>query len=631
MKRGPLTIVLLLALLAGAGVLLLLRSAGDEPAPAARAPSAEAPEQAPMLPDVSGPANQLTAPPTSAAAAPIDTSGAATAAIGRAVDRTGRGVVGATISTYARGDDPPFHTRRPLSLKETTGADGRFRILGLPEGTDLGLEVAHAEHATAQREPFRVRRGAETDLGEIVLEEGFTLHGTVFGAENVQLAGASIALTDVTSQMGRQEAGPSRTTSTDANGDYAFAHLGPRQYAIEASAPDHGTTGVVLSLVFGGIPSEWRQDFHLQRADSAIGGWILGPDERGVPDAPLVVTRTQADGNGYVLLKTRTAADGRFDFKDVPEGVYQMQLDGPTHFFDRPADVVAPKDDILLHAQAALGVHGEVIGDGPVAGFHLAIQPDGRSGAGMVGDQPLERDVTGSSFDVGGLRPGSYRFEVRAPGYAPTASSDVIIASGQVGTQVRIELMRGGTITGRLRPPQANARIEMRDPDWDPASPIESTFPTPVVHGLVTVTGEDGVFRLENVPPATYVLTARPPGSPPIHVRDVESRDRETTDVGALEVQRGGTIFGNVVGPDGRVKSGVRVAATSAGHQAQVTSDAQGAFRFEALPAGDYELTATPGSLWDALKFTATASVSLQGDQELPIELLLVERQQVPR
>jgi len=34
------------------------------------------------------------------------------------------------------------------------------------------------------------------------------------------------------------------------------------------------------------------------------------------------------------------------------------------------------------------------------------------------------------------------------------------------------------------------------------------------------------------------------------------------------------------------VRPGVRVAAASAEHQAQVTSDAQGAFRFEALPAG---------------------------------------------
>src|SRR5262249_48087407 len=141
--------------------------------------------------------------------------------------------------------------------------------------------------------------------------------------------------------------------------------------------------------------------------------------------------------------------------------VAERQRDGPTHFFDRPADVTAPRDDIMLHAQAALGVHGQVVGDGPVASFHLGIVPDGRSGAGLVGDLPLERDVTGDSFDVGGLRPGSYRFEVLAPGYAPTSSSDVIIASGQQGTQVLINLLRGGTITGRLRPAVANARIEL--------------------------------------------------------------------------------------------------------------------------------------------------------------------------
>jgi len=45
-------------------------------------------------------------------------------------------------------------------------------------------------------------------------------------------------------------------------------------------------------------------------------------------------------------------------------------MDGPTHFFDRPADITAPRDDIMLHAQAALGLHGKVVGDGPIAGFH---------------------------------------------------------------------------------------------------------------------------------------------------------------------------------------------------------------------------------------------------------------------
>jgi hypothetical protein len=631
MKRGPLTVVLALALLAVAGIVLLLRGSADEAGPAARGPAAEPEAAAPQLPEVTRGADPLGASPGSATAAPIVTPPGAAAATGRIVDRTGRGLPGATLAAYARGEDAPFHTRRPLDVRDVAGADGRFRINGLPEDSELGLEIAEAEHAPAQREPFRVRRGEVTDLGEIVLEEGFTLHGTVFGGDREQLAGAVVALVDVTAQMGRSEPGPARSTTSDSNGDYAFAHLGPRQYSIEASSPGHGTMGVVLSLVFGGMPAEWRQDFHLQRADSRLAGWILGPDERGVPDAPLVLSRQQGEGNGYFLQRGRTGPDGRFDFAELPAGLYQLQLDGPTHFFDRPMDVTAPDEDATLHAQAALSVHGVVVGDGPVAGFRLAVQPDGRTGAGLVGELPLERDVGGDSFDLGGLRPGSYRFEVIAPGYAPTISSDVIMASGQVGTQVRIELLRGGTLTGRLQPPQARARIELREADWDPAGPIEGTFPTPPVQGLVTQTGEDGVFRLENVPPATYVLSARPPGSPPLHVRDVEVRDRETTDLGTLELQRGATLFGNVVGPDGRVKAGVKISASSSEHQAQATSDAQGAFRLEALPPGDYQLTATPGSLWDALKFTATAQVSLKGDQELGVELTLVERQQVPR
>jgi hypothetical protein len=629
--RGPLAVVVLLALLAGGGALLLLHGSSDEAAPAAAPRPADATPAPAELPDATPAANHLTSPTGSTpSAAPIDTSGGPAAAVGRAVDRAGRGVEGAKVTSYFRDDDPPFRSRRPLPIEQTTGADGRFRLTGLPEDKDLGLEIFDDGHAPGQRETFRVKPGADTDLGEIVLEEGFTLHGTVFGADRQVLVGATIALSDVTAQMGRKDAGPTRSATTDTNGDYSMAHLGPRQYSIEASAPGYGATGVVLSLVFGGLPTEWRQDFNLERADSKLGGWILGPDELGVADAPLTLTRQQGGGNAYFLLHGKTATDGHFAFDSVPAGVYQLQMDGPTHFFDRPADVTAPREDIMLHAQAALGLHGKVVGDAPVAGFHLAIVPDGRSGAGLVGDGPLERNFPGDSFDLGGLRPGSYRFEILAPGYAPTSSSDVIIASGQQGTEVLVNLLRGGTITGRLRPPAANARIELRDSDWDPAGPIESTFPTPATHGLVTSTGADGTFRLENVPPETYVLTARPPGAPPIHVRGVEARDRETTDVGSLEVQHGGTIFGNVVGPDGRVKAAVKVAAASSEHQVQATSDAQGGFRFEALPPGDYTLTATPGNLWEALRFSATATVTVKADQELGVELTLVERQQQP-
>jgi hypothetical protein len=229
------------------------------------------------------------------------------------------------------------------------------------------------------------------------------------------------------------------------------------------------------------------------------------------------------------------------------------------------------------------------------------------------------------------LWPGSYRFEVLAPGFALTSSADVILGPGQGMAEVVIPLQVGGEVKGQLQPALAGVRAELREADWDPASPLESTFPTSPVHGLFAVTAPDGRFHLEHVPVASYVLTLRPPGAPPIHVRDVEVREAELTDVGALTAEQGGTLFGNVVGADGQQRSGVRVSAAGERHQAQVVTDAQGAFRLEALPPGEYEVQATPGNLWEALRFAASAHVTLHGGEELGVELQLVERPAQPR
>jgi hypothetical protein len=129
------------------------------------------------------------------------------------------------------------------------------------------------------------------------------------------------------------------------------------------------------------------------------------------------------------------------------------------------------------------------------------------------------------------------------------------------------------------------------------------------------------------VPAGAYTLSARPAGAPPLHLRSVQVAEGSTTDVGTLKLERGGVVFGNVLGTDGRPRQGVRIAAQGPQHQQQTVSDAQGGFRLEALPAGDYELTASPGNLWEALRFEARQSVTVKAGEERPVLLTLTERQ----
>jgi len=82
----------------------------------------------------------------------------------------------------------------------------------------------------------------------------------------------------------------------------------------------------------------------------------------------------------------------------------------------------------------------------------------------------MERNFPGDSFDLGGLRPGSYRFEISRRATHSRAARTWIIASGQQGTEgtgqpaARRHDHRPAAAAGGQRAPSS-----LRDSDWDPA------------------------------------------------------------------------------------------------------------------------------------------------------------------
>jgi hypothetical protein len=631
---------LVLALVGGAWWLLRTEPGATAPAGAAlRAPEAAADRpvvlpQAGELARADGGAGDAgrTAPEQLAASGP-----ALAAASGRVVDRSGAPVVGATITPFLSGPGQPYRTREDLSPKATAGADGRFLFPNLPAGAELGIEVEHEGHAPALRESFVVQAGGVEDLGDVVLDAGMLLLGTVAGADGKPLAGAEVRLTDLQrGQRGAVGAAP-LIALTDASGGYAFPHLALRQYQVEASGAGCAPVTLVLSLVLGNADGRWRQDFVLERADASMAGLVLDDQDRPVAGLALRISQRQRAQNTYRLQTATTGDDGRFLLPALAAGLYEVEVQSPAVYLDQPLQLPADGAEHVVRVQSALSVAGRLrcAAATPPEDFRVHVRPDARSGAGLLGGAPMERSFRATqprgAFVVEGLRPGSYRFEVHAEGYAVTASSDVILGGGVPRAEVEIYLLRGGRVSGRLDPPEADARVELRDSDYDPSMSLEATFPTPPVHDLVTRSGADGRFLLERVPPGDYTLSVRPAASPPLHVRDVRVADETETDLGALVLPRSGALAGRVSGPDGRPRAGVRIAATSATHQEQTVTDAQGDFRMAALPPGDYEVVATPSGLWEALQFEGRAHVTLAADQELPVVLTLGERSATPR
>ncbi len=630
--RSVWPILLALALFAGFGIYWLASTNGEDGPTGGTLDHPEAAPR-PALPAAGTPGAGADAPASGAPAAPIGlpqrivADDRLTTVAGRVVSRSGNPVGDAVVTPFRVGEGLLLRTREDLSPRFTTGDDGRFEFAGLPAGEPLGFAVEHPEFALLEHEPVAVDDGAQVDLGELVLDAGLRLHGRVSDAAGAPLAGARVQLSDLTGTQRGATGGP-RETIADDEGRYEFLHLAQRQYGVEASSAGHQSQSTSISLALGGVGGGARHDFSLQAADSFLGGLLLGSDDRPLADVPLRLSRRESGPSSWFLARTSTDRDGRFTFADIAAGSYQIDVESYRCYLPQPVAVQAGEEDVLLRARFALSLHGRLLADGaPPRTFTVEIRPDGRTGAGLLAGVARERSfATPEAFLLTGLRPGSYRLAVRAEGFAAAESSDVILGPDSGHVECVVALQRGGSIAGRLAAPAPGARAELRAPDWDPSLPIEATFPTPPSHGLVAALDEQGRFLLEHVPPGAWTLTLRAPGAPDLHVRAVEVVEGRLSELGTLQPPAGALLMGTVLGGDGLPRAGARVAAHGEQVFVQVQTDAAGGYRLPPLPAGSYELTASPAALWEALRFEAHQSITLGAGEERALLLTLQER-----
>jgi len=568
----------------------------------------------------------------------LQASGAPRRAFGRVIDPSGAGVPGAQVACFrelARSKGVFEHGRETLPFETQTDDGGRFELVGLPAGEGLGVEVRHPDFAPAERTPFSVSDSQSTDLGDIALGAGLLLIGNVLAADGQKLAGATVTLSEL-GALAPEEGGPEpRTATTAADGEYRFDHLAPRQFTVEVEKDGFASRAATLALVFGAATGNTRQDFRLLPASEAIAGQVRDDHDRPVPGLALRLTQQDRNAHDYFIASATSDPQGHFRFDAVAVGLYQLETIGAAWFLPKALSVQGGDQTLDVRVQPARSVTGTLQGAaGPPRDFHVTIKPDAGSGARLLGETRPTLTVAGAEppgqFVFKGLRPGTYRFEIQAAGYAVTTSGDVILGDESLTAELLIALDVGGTLEGRIAPASAGVAVELRAGDYDPAGPMESVLPTQPIHDLATATDGEGAFRLEHVPAGRYTLTARAPSTPPLHVRDVEVLEGGRHDLGQFELPRGGVIFGNVLGVDGAPSVGARVTALAPGQQEQAVTDAAGAFRLPSLPAGEYQLRATPPTMWEALRYEAQTQVTLQAGQETPVLLSFVERAVAP-
>jgi len=641
------------------------------------------------------------------------------------------GDTGRIAGTVRGGDEEPVANAQLLlgvgdeegryaTVLGTTGADGTYRIEGVPAGRLSYVQVlATGYPVLSERPPLArwsgavVEDGKETRL-DLVLERGCVVEGRVTDdATGAPLAGAKVYVALATASGSREEA---LHDTSDADGRFRIEGVPPGLHLLLAEHATHFVPGLLkprtrqvrferysqevaiappeLQLLV--MPSERvvRRDLALSRGGE-VRGRVLGPDDEPVGGASVLALETPLQQTlwqlGYqppfdATRTARTDAEGRFLLQGLAPGEGRVfvavapPLAGiPSEGVDVGPGVKTP--ELVLRLQPGATIVGRVVADGGEAAA-AQVYFYGRSASG-VPTQPT-RTASDGSFRMEGVPPGTVQVSASSWQSGRNVQATVEdLQPGEVREGVELVFAQGVRVAGVLvdeqgRPlPRRRIQFrataagwsmasattdasgafeiehapegELRATTWDPAGPQEvplagGRFTGPVENlrlmvpdlpvGILegTILDPDG----EAVPLARVRISGRPldpdgydgrsglvaeqvvggtfrrqaSGLPPWRVEVSEARGAGGEDLNLkpwsqtfaeapahpveIRLERGLRIAGRVVGPDGVGVADVTLSVTSG---AAVTDDA-GRFALGGLGEEEVKLTVRVPSGW---------------------------------
>ncbi len=275
------------------------------------------------------------------------------------------GIPGATVTLTNPGPDGEFGTPDDTTVTTTTNENGNYSFPNLPAG-NYRVTTTTPDGLTPTQTPDETVALAENqnldtvDFGFAPEEEGTgSLGDTVYNDTNnnnqqdegeTGIPGVTVTLTGPgpDGQLGTPD-DTTQTTTTDNNGIYGFTNLPPANYRVTTTTPtgltptqtqpdiinlqggqdidtiDFGFAGqqqgqATASLgdtVYNDINNNGQQD----EGEPGIGGVIVNYAGTG-PDGVFGESLTDDDTSG----RTRTDANGRYTFPNLPAGTYRVTI-----------------------------------------------------------------------------------------------------------------------------------------------------------------------------------------------------------------------------------------------------------------------------------------------------------------
>ncbi|MHC5209222.1 MAG: carboxypeptidase regulatory-like domain-containing protein [Planctomycetota bacterium] len=580
-------------LLAALGVVWMLGpgAAVDEPdvGPALDGRPGAAPD--PVLPDTTGPRPDAPEPPPD-----LRRLGSVR---GRLITPGRRVVPEGHIESYTgtRTGMPGLGMQTPLNRDGEADEDGRFVITELPETGDLLLQLTGETFAVTEAGPFRVVAGTESDLGDLMVDPGMDIVGSVVDSSAKPVPGAAIRFYQM--QVNAMfDVGHDIETVSDERGLFRIRNVRVSPFTLRVKAEGYANARVLGQVIPGQAATEWPVKVHLREVSSLTGSVLAKRDREPIEGATVEAVPLDPENDGGRAV---TDADGNFEIEGIAAGNYVVTAvaDGFAKRSQRTwADAYGAPIQIVLPEQGTL--EGVVLGVGgqPVRSFEVQARFHRRR---MDPPSPrfgVQRVVSDDgSFVIQNLDGGFWCVQAWAQGYALTDSQCVKVAQGRRVGGLVVELKQGATLEGRAEDhtgaPVPGTRVSLhtnREPDiaflrdTDP----DATLP-PAVH-----TRPDGSFRFTGLADRMYQLEVDHPDYALVRRNDVQAVAGVETEVAPVVLERGASITGIALTPGGQPLTGVTVylagfAGSSGG--GETTSDGQGRFTFTRLKPGEYHLT----------------------------------------
>jgi len=459
-----------------------------------------------------------------------------------------------------------------------TDAEGKWEIRGL-QPHEYVLDAAAAQSWGRAPEPVDLGIGDHRTGIEIVMNDGAALVGRIVDAETDEPCREGFVTTLDTQQSITREG------RTQQDGWVTVPSLtGGANYRITVSCRGYLSREVDVELGSGrGEPQEWPLSHGATLAVRAVDG-----EGEPLPDWTVMV-RMPKGHRVYDHRPTRVAtnADGVAVFEGLPNGRYDVRLDGPTAGPEAATTVAVEGERTVVELQARDGV--EVSGGvtdqsgAPMAGALVTLQtalPEISKIWGPTEEQRAQIFASGPYRAVVDAA-GRYRVERVPPGdydvwVVPAPSAVGLMLPGKLGDpHARSEHEPVTTVRVASTPVRADLTVETRPgiagvvrDEEDDAVAGARVFVAAEKDGMVvsprgrpSLTDDEGRFSFEDLLPGSYRVIAYRPGGGNAEKAGIAAG---TTNA-ELVFPRLGRISGTVRNPDGQPATAFNVFATAEG------------------------------------------------------------------